>query len=295
MIRRVENLAGIERLYLDSLNICFPGWGGSRMFNWCFRRQAGGPPADLFVVQEQEQLIAGSATTYRVAKRPGRPPEPIGCMTATWTLRRARGRGLFSQLIEESRTRARERGCKLLIAFAGAGKASRPGLIAAGAHPIEGALLTSSGGKSCGAVRSTISTLDEALAAFSNCRSTTGVAKLVYRPNEWRGQMIDRPKPVELWRLKNGAIAIIERAGETDRLLNVSTVGNEEFIRAVLDAAENSHGSGRILAVYTLEPQIIAELAAYGFSTSRAWLYLMSTNGDSVDPDHWWFANGDRM
>lgn len=294
MIHHVEDPAGIENAYVESLNLCFPGWGGSKMFDWCFRRRAGGPPADFFVAQDQAQLIAGSATTYRLAKRPGLAPEPIGCMTATWTLRAARGRGLFPQLIEASRRQARRRGCRVLIAFAGAGKASRPGLLAAGARAIEGAFLTSAG---AGPVTASArpATPEETLAAFASRSSGSDAAKLIYEPDEWRGQMIDRPWPVDLRKLDGGTIAVIERAGETDRLLDVSVSGNEPFVDATLDAAAISHGAGRRLSLYTLEPQVIAELAGRGFTQSRAWLYLMSAGDDSVDGDRWWFANGDRM
>lgn len=296
MIRLVGDVESIEPAYLDCLNLCFPGWGGHDMFDWCFRRTAGGPPADLFVAEEAGRPIAGSATTYRIAHRPGRPPEPIGCMTATWTLRSARGRGLFAGLIEESRLQARRRGCALLIAFAGAGKASRPGLLAAGAHAVEGAFLTA---PPCEAQRrrreQAPPTVAETLAAFASRRLGPGLSRLDYAHEGWRGQMLERPRPVERRRLAGGAVALIERSGEIDRLLDVSTGAGADFVEAVLEAAAASAGRGRRLSAYSLDRDVVEALAGRGFAVSRAWLYLMAAGGEPEAAERWWFASGDRM
>lgn len=294
MIQRVEDVGALEPRYLEALNLCFPGWGGAEMFDWCFRRRAGGPEADLFVAEEDGRLIAGTATTYRRARRPGRGEETIGCMTASWTLRAARGRGLFPQMIEESRSQARRRGCPLLIAFAGAGKASRPGLLAAGAATIEGAFVTSPPPPQAADPPERTS-IEDALAAFAARAVDDGVARLVYAADEWRRQMIDRPSPVECRRLANGRVAVIERSGAGDRLLDVSLGGDEPFVGAAMEAAAISASAGRRLSAYTLEPEAIYALAARGWERTRAWLYLMSTDGGRVDRDRWWFANGDRM
>lgn len=293
-ISLVDDVEAIADRYLDSLNMCFPGWGDRDTFDWCFRRQADGPPADLFVVEDDGKLVAGSATTYRMAQRRSGETELIGCMTATWTLRSARGRGLFERLIEASKLQAHRRGCRLLIAFAGAGKASRPGLLAAGARDIEGAYLTSAGHRDC--IASSKASLEETLAAFAGSRAYFGRSRLVYSPEAWRGQMLERPHPVERRRLAGGAIALIERAGEVDRLLDVSTPGGGAFVTAVEAAAAASHGAGRLLSAYSLDRAVIEALTARGFTATRAWLYLMPTTGAGpLGEERWWFANGDRM
>ena len=295
MIRLVEDVDAVERRYLEALNLCFPGWGGAEMFDWCFRRRAGGPSADLFVAEEDARLIAGTATTYRRAFRPGRGEETIGCMTATWTLRAARGRGLFPRMIEESRLLADRRGCALLIAFAGAGKASRPGLLAAGAEAVEDAFLTSPGPPAPSAVAPEPVRVDEAVANLATRAVDDALNHLLYSPDEWRGQIIDRPVPVESWRLPGGAVAVVERCGASDRLLDVSAGGGKAFVAAALEAATLSASFGRRLSAYTLEPRVIEALAGRGWERSRSWLYLMSTDAGPVDRDPWWFANGDRM
>jgi GNAT superfamily N-acetyltransferase len=295
MIRRV-GADEVEARYLEGLNACFPGWGGPSMYDWCFRRAVGGPPADLFVAEEAGRLIAGSATTYRIARRPGRAPEPIGCMTATWTLRAARGRGLFERLIEESRLQARRRGCRLLTAFAGTGKASRPGLLAAGAEAVEGAFLTSPAAEEqAGRREEAPPTMAETVAAFAGRRLAPGLSRLDYASEAWRGQMLDRPHSVERRRLTGGAVALIERAGEVDRLLDVSTGAGDDFVAAVLEAAEVSAPHGRRLSAYSLDRGVIDALAGRGFAVTRAWLYLMAAAGELDAEERWWFANGDRM
>ena len=70
MIRLVEDVDAVEPRYREALNLCFPGWGGAEMFDWCFRRRAGAPVDDLFVAEEDGRLIAGTATT--IAERTGR-------------------------------------------------------------------------------------------------------------------------------------------------------------------------------------------------------------------------------
>ena len=295
MIRLVEDVDAVEPRYREALNLCFPGWGGAEMFDWCFRRRAGAPVADLFVAEEDGRLIAGTATTHRRAYRPGSGEETIGCMTATWTLRAARGRGLFPQMIEESRLQARRRGCALLIAFAGAGKASRPGLLAAGAATIEAAFLTSPTPLPQAQTTLERASIEDSLAAFAARAVDDRVARLVYGADEWRGQMIDRPSPAEAWRLGKGRVAVIEPSVAGDRLLDVSLGGGEPFVGAALEATAISGSAGRRLSVYTLEPEVADALAVRGWERTRAWLYLMSTDGGPVDRDRWWFANGDRM
>lgn len=296
MIRLVEDLDAIADAYLRSLNLCFPGWGGGSMFDWCFRRAAGAGPPDLFVAEDEGRLIAGSATSYRLCRGPGGALEPVGCMTASWTLRAARGRGLFPQLIEESRYQARRRGCRLLVAFASAGKASRPGLLAAGAREIEGAILTSPGGTGSSAPPVAAEAgEEETVASFAGRSIDDGHWRFSYTPAEWRGQMLERPSPVERRLLSTGAVALIERSGDLDRLLDVSTPSGPEYVDAVERAAESSRSVARRLSTYSLDPLVIARLTALGFTASRTWFYRMPTgDGERVD-GQWWFANGDRM
>ena len=295
MIRLVEDIDPIADAYIERLNRCFGGWGDRRRFDWCFRRRTGAAAADVFVAESDDALVAGSATTYRLAQRTGRRPELVGCMTASWTVRHARGAGLFADLIEQSRIRARRRGCRLLIAFAGAGKASRPGLLQAGAVPVEGAFLTSPGSPADGRSECGSASIEETIAAFGRRRFDGDVSHYVYEAEEWVGQMLDRPGSIERRRMASGAIAVIERATDSDRLLDVSCGDGGTFAEAVAEAASFSRASGRRLSAYSLDSETIAALTARGFSASPAWLYLMSTDDSSLVDERWWFANGDRM
>lgn len=295
MIRLVEDIDQIADAYLERLNLCFGGWGDRLRFDWCFRRRTGAAAADVFVAESDDALVAGSATTYRLAQRTGPRPEPVGCMTASWTVRQARGTGLFADLIEQSRIHARRRGCRLLIAFAGAGKASRPGLLQAGAVPVEGAFLTSPGGPSDARPERGSAGIEETIAAFERRRFDDDLSHYLYEAEQWASQMLDRPGSIERRRLASGAIAVIERAGDADRLLDVSCGNGSTFAEGVAEAASVSHASGRRLSAYSLDPDTIAALTARGFSTSPAWLYLMSTDARSLEDERWWFANGDRM
>jgi hypothetical protein len=293
-IRPVENVDEIAARYLRNLNLCFANWGDERRFDWCFRRGAGAGTADLFVAEADDVLVAGSATIYRVVQRPGHAPEPIGCMTGSWTLSQARGRGLFGEMIAISRAQARRRGCRVLVAFVGAGRASRTALSAAGAHLLETAFLTSSGTGPRSENVDQPPSLDETMQTFALRPFDGATSHLIYTSDEWRGQMIDRPGLVERRRLGDGAIAIVEQAGEVDRLLDVSS-SQDAFVASVLEAAATSHARGRLLSAYTLDLEAAEELTSSGFARSSAWLYVMPTRDEPLGHEHWWFANGDRM
>jgi GNAT superfamily N-acetyltransferase len=288
MIRRVETEA-VEPLYLAQLNACFPGWGGKAMFDWCFRRRAGGPPADLFVAAEGGRLIAGTAVTYRRALRAGcAAPEMIACMTGSWTDPAARGRGLFKAMIEAARAQAAARGCALLIAFATEANASARALQGAGATVLPTAYLATARVTK----GSPIVPLDSGTAAatFMARDLDASLSRLLYERDEWCGQMLHRPQPVETIAMGDTA-ALIERGAAANRLLDVATADPVVFARVAT-------GIARVLApllAFTLDPDAADRLEADGFSRQPGGLHLLTTSGGQAPRERWWFANGDRM
>ena len=86
-----RNPPAVEGLYLRSLNLCFPGWGDTRAYDWAFKRHAGGPKADQLLLRDGGELLAGSAVSYRTLVTPTGSPE-------SWGSRRRRATSLRSQL-----------------------------------------------------------------------------------------------------------------------------------------------------------------------------------------------------
>lgn len=293
MIRRVEDVDAVAAEYLAGLNACFPGWGDERMFDWCFRRRVGGPAADLIVAAEQGRLVAGCALTYRRVRRAGGETEPMGCITGAWTLPQARGQGLFAKLADGLSDIARENGIPLVGAWGAAGNGSFSTMTRRSDLVIEAAFLTSKGGE-VGPSAAPV-TADEAAKAFQGRRHPPGTAHLIYEGDEWPGQMLERPGRCEAVLLVSGHCAVIERRDEVDRLLDVTAESRDEFVAAVDSAAGASHGAGRRLSAYSVNPYVIQALGARGYESLAACYYLEATAGEAPADEPWAIANGDRM
>jgi hypothetical protein len=54
------NPSGVQDEYLSGLNRSFGHWGDRRLFMWAFEREVGAPTADLMVLRDQGEIIAGS-------------------------------------------------------------------------------------------------------------------------------------------------------------------------------------------------------------------------------------------
>jgi hypothetical protein len=120
------NPEGVERAYLEALQRNFGGWGGGQEFLWWFRRQVGGPCADLLVLVEGgETLVAGTAVSYRRLDLGGGRKELTGVLTGAWTASQYRRRGCFTELIGRARDVAGRRGAAMMLAFASDDPATR--------------------------------------------------------------------------------------------------------------------------------------------------------------------------
>jgi len=245
--------------YLAALNRCFPGWGGNAMFDWCYLRVVAGRAADLLVVRENGRLAAGSGVVYRNV-RAGNDTTRVGIICGAWTDPEARGRGLFSGVMEAARALVRRRDATMLLGFVKADNPSARGIHSLGWTMVPARYLH----RPLTRPSATLSPLRGAREDFP--RSAT---HFVYTDDEWRAQFIDRPQRVRCvggagWR------AIVEGS----RLLDVA--GDREV------AIEQLGG----FSTYS--------------TTSEAWPGCESTpgflgvTGDDV-PREWDVRNGDRM
>lgn len=118
MNKVIINPENYENEYLNYLNTCFPNWGNKTTFDWIFNRKCGLKSADFLILKDDEnQVIAGSAVTYRQLKLADKSVVDIGIMTGSWTLPEARGKGCFSQIIEESKIICSNNNVTYLTAF----------------------------------------------------------------------------------------------------------------------------------------------------------------------------------
>lgn len=124
------NPPGLEPAYLEALQRNFGGWGGEAEFIWWFRREVGGPRADLLVLVEGgDTLVAGVAVSYRRVDLGGGREELAGIMTGAWTAAQYRRQGCFSELIEHAREVAGSRGAAILLAFSSRDPATHDALV----------------------------------------------------------------------------------------------------------------------------------------------------------------------
>lgn len=258
-----------EDLYLAGLNRCFPRWGGREMFDWCFRRRGAGLTPDLLVAHDQGAIVGGSAISYRALRTAAGETFRAGVFTGSWTLPEARGRGVFSRLVEETRIVAGERGAPLVIGFVTATNASGRHLESLGA-----AMRPSFYCRSASAPDMT--SLPSRPAAGS---------RFVYTEAEWRGQFLERPgSPETLQGL--GWRAVVETADGVDRVHAIEAANEDDAWRAIARR-------GRPLFCFTTVPARAEALAARGFEIIPGFVAVLGEGAARVtDLD---LENGDRM
>jgi len=287
MIRFADTDA-VADAYLAGLNACFPGWGDRATFDWCFRRTAGGPAAELIVIEDEGRPVAGSAITYRRIMTP-RGPARMACITGSWTLPTARRQGHFRRTVDAAREHVATRDCTVLVAWAAAPNGSVPYMAEVSDRVIETAYLTS-GAAEPGPELPAIA-LDAAAAAFA-ARPAPEAIHLAYTPDAWRGQMVDRPRPVEALALPGGEIALIERGAGRDLLLDLCG----DLAEVAPRVAASSRARGNRLGAFSADPATIAALEAQGFARVPGHFFLVPVPGGPPIPEgRWHFANGDRM
>lgn len=117
MEKFIINPENYQSTYIKNLNECFNGWGGDREYDWVFNRKVGEYPADILLIQNEEDgVIAGSGISYR--KLSGKDISfEIGIMTGSWTLPAARKKGCFTKMIHCSKDLCRENDVPFLTAF----------------------------------------------------------------------------------------------------------------------------------------------------------------------------------
>lgn len=107
-----------ENNYLEYLNKCFPNWGNQKTFEWVINRNCNGENPDFFIINSDEnEILAGSAISYRKLIFPDKSFSNIGIMTGSWTLPISRGMGCFTETIKKSSELVANKNFPFLTAF----------------------------------------------------------------------------------------------------------------------------------------------------------------------------------
>lgn len=290
----LRNPPDVAKIYLDALNTSFGHWGDERTFEWAFNRQVSGPKSDLMILRDGGELMAGSAVSYRSILTPGGTRSLVGIMTGSWTLPAARGRGAFTRIIEESVALTREHGGALLLAFVTETNASYRRLEAAGSRLFPTRYISSALAPATAEPFDIQEIpLNGARAWFETFRDArpTGTHFTYADADEWLGQLALRPGKTSLLEAPGVGAALVESAGDFDRLQ--ALCGNrEQLVERFLARARSI---GRRLFLFQSNGQSAPNgmTAAPGFLTAL----VADPSGAALLPTihDWSLDSGDRM
>lgn len=320
------NPEGIDSAYLRCLNTCFPGWGDTQMAQWALRRALSPDPSpDLIVLRQEDELLAGSAVSYRSVILPNGSSVRAGIMTGSWTLPAARGQGCFSRMIEESAAITREREGTLLLAFVTEENPSCRQLLKAGAAPFPTwyllagpAIQEGEASVAPGLVIAGEAELADLVPLWAEARA--GKCRFSYSCFEdWKRQFVDRPGRIDTVRNTSGSFAILERTPTTNKILAWWALSQASELQLFRELRADAQTSGRKLFSFSTDAEFTTQCEGIGFKRIPGYLALMvvdwerlgealqttasptTSNHALLDPLSHWFTgqwdlqSGDRM
>lgn len=270
--------------YIKYINECFNHWGQDKEYDWAFNRQVGDKSSDIMIIKnEDDEVIAGSAVTYRKLENGSARPVDIGIMTGSWTLPKARGRGCFTKIIALSREIAGKKGVPYLTAFVTESNASFRRLRDAGSSLLPTSLLFSPTQPYAGVDSTAVKKLkpEQQIVAdlyekYKNTRSS-GLA-FSYSFDEFYKQYIDRPKNAEIVQLGK-QYAIVEETHNVVRvlLMTYSNIGDfEEAIQLLTNWALEK--TTKKLMLFSTKKEVVAAAEQIGFENMQGYFTILSTS-----------------
>lgn len=304
MVDLDKNPEGNREKYLAMLDEAFGDWGDERQYRWAFERDAGAGRADLMVLHEAGEWLAGSAVTYRRVRDAGENETTVGIMTGSWTLPASRGRGMFARIIQASRKFVAERGGSHLLAFVTHDNASRRRLEAAGSWmvPTHYVFANEETPRHESSVEWRLATGVEVAELHERVESARrGRARFSYPDTDaFRSQHLMRANATEVLATDAGDFVIIEAAGSNDRMqLFVPSEGASlEGLLGGLLARTQARGRGFFYFSARRGEEGVA--ATLGLVHKPGFLTVIpassEASGNIPEPLRaWWIDSGDRM
>jgi hypothetical protein len=236
----ILNPENFEAEYLHFLNECFSGWGDGITYKWVYRRNMELASSDIFLIEEDRNIIAGSALTYRYIQFPGGKKCVIGTMTGSWTLPQARGKGCFTEIIRYSGNLIAEHDYDFLTAYVTEQNASYRRLKSEGSYLINTYYVRS--GVNAHTVTTLhfeeIETTEATLLYLYNLRkeSSAGSIHYAYDFESFVTQFVNRPNTKIILLKQNENYFILEETEQTFRIL-YATSYNHGLIAALMSWA----------------------------------------------------------
>lgn len=132
----IINPTGMKQVFIDNTRECFGPSFDLAKYNWYFERTVGKNQTDFIFLFDDDELMAGSAVTYRQLLLENKEIVDIAVMTYSWTLPNARGKGCFSKIIELSKEIAYKKNVHCLTGWGVEENASFRRLRNAGSHLV---------------------------------------------------------------------------------------------------------------------------------------------------------------
>lgn len=291
MEKIVLNPAGYEAEYLEKLNECFNNWGGQREYYWGFNRQIGVHSTDFLIIKnEEEEVIAGSAVSYRKLEGRGKSID-IGIMTGSWTLPAVRGKGCFTRMIHESKDLCKEKNVPYLTAFVTETNASCRRLQSEGSFLFptyhlfspefpfeeEGLPGTEVLQKDAGTNRAVYERVKESSAAFLH---------FSYNFEEFVGQYIERIKETTILKV-NKDFVIIEDGQDEVKILLMTYLDEQTFSNNIM-AITNwcLENRSKKTFYFSTRKEILDLCADLGFQNAPGYFTIMSVEDKNVQFEH---------
>ena len=282
----ILNPKDMESTYIDYLNLSFGHWGDDALYKWCFNRRVGELSADIMIFKMDDKIVAGSAVTYRKAQL-GKSIINVGIMTGSWTIPEARGQGCFTKIIEESLSLASRKKAALLLAFLTKSNASFRRLASAGSSLFPTHYLFSDKNTPIpesghavlpvSDIRKSIETIFDELK-----KRQDGFARFAYTLEEWESQFVERPGEIELLRIGDIGLAVVEKNGNFDRVLVLSLKEERTFadcIRALLRRALENRQN---LFLFTTSTAWKDKCLKLGFGHSPGYLTTLTVDKNEL-------------
>ncbi|HYM44004.1 MAG TPA: hypothetical protein VET46_14680 [Steroidobacteraceae bacterium] len=306
-LRVLLNPAGIDDQTGPAfLARCFATRWSDAMFRWYLQRPFGGEPPDRVILTDGAHAVAACGLAYRNLRTPDGEVLRVSVVVAACTLPSARGRGCYARVLEAAIQRSAARGCAALLGFVTADNATGRGLRRLGAAAIPSAYIVSRDrAHTSRANNLRLSgarvTDDWPVRAARRVRGGGARAAFDYPDAQtWRSQMVDRPHGVQAVRIGATCRALIEGAGDTDRLQWLDGEGRERAAAIRTVAARAAH-AGRRFFMYSTCPQEAAAAQRLGLALRPGYMMALAVQQHRAAKVRTWpglswlVQSGDRL
>ncbi len=288
--------------YIELLNFSFGDSWNAELFHWYMQRPFAGRTPDLAVLCLDGKPVSGAAVNYRQLRDPQGRIHNVGVISGAWTHPEARGHGYYTRVMRESANRVATQGCELLLGFVTADNDSSKGMKTAGAWMIPTAYVMST---SVPAGIGNLPTVTEenskpaTLHPLHNVHCSTATGFHYASMDDWTAQILHRPGPVEILRIGDDAVAVIEQTADTDRLQWLSS-REQDKVACLSALAARATAAGRQLFAFCTGPSLDACVAAPGLRAQEGFITCLPAGRTSASMEAmlagpWEVHSGDRV